>query len=83
MSNRVYVIGYNQRPWYVQPCLCDWVIKGLVMSSNDTKNHCHHHDHCLDMILDVAEALSSDTTNHRHHHDHRLDMILDVAGAIN
>ena len=23
----------NQRPWYVQPCLCDWVIKGLGMSS--------------------------------------------------
>ena len=22
-----------QRPWYVQPCLCDWVIKGLGMSS--------------------------------------------------
>ena len=21
----------NQRPWYVQPCLCDWVIKGLGM----------------------------------------------------
>ena len=20
-------------PWYVQPCLCDWVIKGLGMSS--------------------------------------------------
>ena len=23
----------NQRPWYVQPCLCVWVIKGLGMSS--------------------------------------------------
>ena len=23
----------SQRPWYVQPCLCDWVIKGLGMSS--------------------------------------------------
>ena len=23
----------NQRSWYVQPCLCDWVIKGLGMSS--------------------------------------------------
>ena len=23
----------NQRPWYVQPCLCDWVIKDLGMSS--------------------------------------------------
>ena len=24
----------NQRPWYVLPCLCDWVIKGLGMSSH-------------------------------------------------
>ena len=23
----------NQRPWYVQPCLCDWVTKDLGMSS--------------------------------------------------
>ena len=23
----------NQRPWYVQPCLCDWETKGLGMSS--------------------------------------------------
>ena len=23
-----------RRPWYVQPCLCDWVIKGLGMSSH-------------------------------------------------
>ena len=22
----------NQRPWYVEPCLCDWVIKDLGMS---------------------------------------------------
>ena len=29
----VYVRLGNQRPWYVQPCLCDWVIKGLGMSS--------------------------------------------------
>ena len=23
----------NQRLWYAQPCMCDWVIKGLGMSS--------------------------------------------------
>ena len=47
MSSRVCVAGQskglvcpavsvrlgNQRAWYVQPCLCDWVIKGLGMSS--------------------------------------------------
>ena len=38
----------------------------------------HHHDHHLDMTLDVGEALNNDTTNHRHHHDHHLDMTLDV-----
>ena len=30
---RVGVWLPNTRPWYVQPCLCDWVIKGLGMSS--------------------------------------------------
>ena len=45
--------------------------------SNDTINHRHHHDHRLNMTLDVSEALC--TTNHRHHHDHHLDMTLDVA----
>ena len=23
----------DERPWYVQPCLCDWAMKGLGMSS--------------------------------------------------
>ena len=33
MSSRVCVTGYNQKPWYIQSCLCDWVIKGPGMSS--------------------------------------------------
>ena len=50
--------------------------------SNDTTNHRHHHDHRLDMTLEVTEAVSNDTTNHRHHHDHHLDMTLDVTKAL-
>ena len=42
----------------------------------------HHHDHHLDMTLDVAEVLSNDTPNHGHHHDHHLDMTLDVAEVL-
>ena len=32
MSSRVCVTG-SSKASYVQPCLCDWVIKGLGMSS--------------------------------------------------
>ena len=46
--------------------------------SNDTTNHRHHHDHRLDMTLDVPEALrEGNLFNFREYF-----MTLDVSGAL-